>query len=115
MYIQIICTIQRIIRVEFEWDETKRRIDMKKKNTGRKSLTDFSKLDKMKDSEIDYSDIPDLGEKFWKNAILRMPKNKKSVSIRIDEDVLAWFKRQGKGYQTRINEILKTYMRAKTA
>jgi uncharacterized protein (DUF4415 family) len=37
------------------------------------------------------------------------------VSIRIDEDVLAWFKSQGKGYQTKINEILKTYMRAKAA
>lgn len=88
---------------------------MKKKNTERKSRTDFGKVDKLRNNEIDYSDIPDLGEEFWKSAVVRLPKSKQLVSIRIDEDVLAWFKSQGKGYQTKINEILKTYMRAKAA
>ena len=88
---------------------------MKKKNTERKSRTDFARVDGLKDNEIDYSDIPDLGEEFWKSAVVRLPKTKQMVSIRIDEDVLAWFKSQGKGYQTKINEILKTYMRAKAA
>ena len=48
-------------------------------------------------------------------AVLRMPKSKQMVSIRLDDEVLAWFKKQGKGYQTKINEILKMYMRAKAA
>jgi uncharacterized protein (DUF4415 family) len=66
-------------------------------------------------SEIDYSDIPELDDEFWKNAVVRMPGNKKLVSIRLDEDILNWFKGQGAGYQTKINEVLRTYMRAKAA
>ncbi|MDD2901045.1 MAG: BrnA antitoxin family protein [Syntrophales bacterium] len=41
-----------------------------------------------------------------------MPKPKATVCIRLDQDVLAWFKSQGKGYQTRINALLRTYMEA---
>ena len=66
------------------------------------------------DSEgIDYSDIPELGSDFWKNAKLIVPALKKSVSIRIDPDVLAWFKSAGKGYQSRMNAVLRSYMLAK--
>lgn len=88
---------------------------MKEKRTTKKSRTDWDKLSKMKDSEIDTSDIPILNKDFFKRAVIQMPKNKKLVSIRLDEDVLSWFKKQGKGYQTKINEILKLYMRAKAA
>jgi uncharacterized protein (DUF4415 family) len=66
------------------------------------------------DSEIDYSDIPPLTEEFWKNAI-RNPfykPTKTSTTVRIDSDVLAWLKGQGKGYQTRINAILRREMLA---
>jgi uncharacterized protein (DUF4415 family) len=98
----------------FESYPRERRWEMKKKRT-QKGKTDFKQLAKMKDSEIDTSDIPEQGDEFWKNAVLKMPKPKRPVSIRIDDDVLAWFKSQGKGYQTKINEILKTYMRAKAA
>jgi len=69
----------------------------------------------MKDPEIDTTDIPELGEDFFRNAKLWVPKTKKMVSIRLDEDVLVWFKQQGRGYQTKINEILKMYMKAKAA
>ena len=79
------------------------------------SKTRWAKLRKMEDSEIDFSDIPELGDDFFRKAELRLPKPKKMVSIRLDEDVLNWYKKQGKGYQTRINEILKMYMRAKAA
>jgi uncharacterized protein (DUF4415 family) len=41
-----------------------------------------------------------------------MPHTKKAVSIRLDEDVLTWFKSQGRGYQTRMNAVLRMYMRA---
>ncbi len=87
---------------------------MKKKITRAGSKTNWAKLARMKDSEIDTSEIPELGPDFFRNAVLRMPKPKKMVSIRLDDDVLSWFKRQGRGYQTKINEILKVYMKAKT-
>jgi len=64
------------------------------------------------DSEIDFSDLPPLTEEFWKDAIRgRFYKPvKKATSIRIDMDVLDWLQRQGKGYQTRINLILRDAM-----
>ena len=64
------------------------------------------------DSEIDYSDIPPLDEKFWKNAI-RNPfykPTKTSTTVRIDSDVLHWLRNHGKGYQSRINAILRREM-----
>ena len=75
------------------------------------SKTDWSKLNKMKDEKIDYSDIAELDEAFFKNAEVRMPA-KQSVTIRLDSDVLTWFKKQGKGYQSRINKLLRVYMDA---
>lgn len=77
-----------------------------------KSETDWARVDAMTDEEIDTSDIPELDETFFKNAVLWMPKPKKSISLRIDQDVLEWFKSQGKGYQTRINAVLKAYKEA---
>lgn len=62
--------------------------------------------------KIDFSDIPPLDEDFWKNAV-RNPfyrPVKIPTSIRIDADILAWLKSKGKGYQTRINEILRKAM-----
>jgi uncharacterized protein (DUF4415 family) len=64
------------------------------------------------DSEIDYSDIPPLTEKFWQNAV-RNPfykPTKTSTTVRIDADVLHWLRAQGKGYQSRINAILRREM-----
>lgn len=64
------------------------------------------------DDEIDFSDIPPLEESFWQNAV-RNPFYKPvkvPTYIPIDADVLAWLKSMGKGYQTRINEILRQAM-----
>jgi uncharacterized protein (DUF4415 family) len=64
------------------------------------------------DSEIDYSDIAPLDDAFWKNAI-RNPlykPTKQATTVRIDADVLLWLKSTGKGYQTRINAILRDAM-----
>jgi uncharacterized protein (DUF4415 family) len=66
----------------------------------------------MKDSEINYSEIPELDEAFFKNAKVVLPEPKAAVSIRLDKDVLNWFKNQGGGYQTKINAVLKTYVKA---
>ena len=61
------------------------------------------------DNEIDYSDIPPLDDAFWKNAVCN-PFYKSSTTVRVDSDVLAWLKSQGKGYQTKINAILRAAM-----
>jgi len=69
-------------------------------------------LAKTPDSEIDYSDIPSLGDDFWKNAV-RNPfykPIKQVTTVRVDSDVLLWLKSRGKGYQTRINAILRDAM-----
>jgi len=66
------------------------------------------------DSEIDFSDIPQLTEEQWKNAergrFYRPVK--RQITARVDADVLAWLKGQGKGYQSRINAILRREMLA---
>ena len=79
---------------------------MKKKAKGK---TDWKRLDKMHDRDIDLNDIPELDDEFFKNALLHLPE-KQTITIRIDTDVLTWFRKQGKGYQTRINKLLRTYM-----
>lgn len=73
------------------------------------SRTDWKKLSDMQDDQIDTSDIPELDEEFFNTAEIRLP-NKQSVTIRLDSDVLEWFKSQGQGYQTRINHLLRKYM-----
>ena len=88
---------------------------MKAKRTIGRGKTNWKKLARMKDSEIDTSDIPELDDEWFKRATIRLPRNKVTISIRLDEDVLTWFKKQGPGYQTKINEVLKMYKDAKAA
>lgn len=75
------------------------------------SSTDWSRLARQDDKDIDTSDIPELDQDFFRQAELRVPA-KQTVTIRLDSDVLAWFKEQGSGYQTRINQLLRQYMQA---
>jgi uncharacterized protein (DUF4415 family) len=81
----------------------------------KKSNTNWDKLREMGDSEIDKSDIPELDKNFFRTAEIKLPKNKKMVSIRLDDEVLSWYKSQGPGYQTKINEILKMFMAARSS
>jgi uncharacterized protein (DUF4415 family) len=78
--------------------------------TEAKDKTDWKKLAAMSDEHIDYTDIPQLDEDFFKKATLKWPPAKKQLTIRVDVDVLKWLKAQGKGYQTRINRILRIAM-----
>jgi len=64
----------------------------------------------MSDGDIDYSDIPPLGKSFFNKARVVWPPPKKQLSIRLDIDVLEWLKGYGRGYQTRINHILRAAM-----
>lgn len=86
---------------------------MKKKPISQKSQTDFARLDKMKDEDIDYSDAPEITPEMFAKAVVRRglkPRTKKQVTLRMDSDVLEWFKKQGSGYQTKINLLLRAYM-----
>ncbi|MGI9304851.1 MAG: BrnA antitoxin family protein [Gammaproteobacteria bacterium] len=51
-------------------------------------------------------------EDFWKAAKVVMPQAKETITIRLDPDVLEWFRKTGRGYQTRINAVLRSYIRA---
>jgi uncharacterized protein (DUF4415 family) len=62
---------------------------------------------------IDYSDIPPLGDEFFSKATEPWPPAKHQLTIRLDADVLNWLKANGKGYQTRINRILRAAMESK--
>ena len=64
----------------------------------------------MKDTEIDYSNMPPLGEEFVNKATVAWPPAKQQLTIRLDEDVLKWLTAHGRGYQTRINRILRVAM-----
>jgi uncharacterized protein (DUF4415 family) len=72
----------------------------------------LAQLAERPDAEIDFSDIPPLNESFWRNAV-RNPfyrPVKQQLTVRLDADVVAWLRQQGKGYQTRLNSVLREAM-----
>lgn len=78
--------------------------------------TDWSRLRSMSDDEVRAAvrvdpEIKPTDEEFWKTARVVMPQPKQTVTMRLDADLLAWFRRHP-GYQTRINAILRAYMSA---
>jgi len=78
----------------------------------KRQKADLAALAARPDGEIDFSDIPPLTEDFWRNAARGKyyKPTKTSTTVRIDSDVLAWLRAQGKGYQSRINAILRRKM-----
>ena len=90
---------------------------MKKTATSKKSQTDWKHLKAMKERDIDLSDNPELTPAMFARAIVRRglkPVIRKSqLTLRLDNDVLAWFRKQGRGYQTQINALLRAYMEAR--
>lgn len=83
------------------------------KRTG-KRVKEITALKRMKDEEIDLSDIPEIRR--WSKAVVGKFYRpiKKSLTIRLDTDVLGWLKSQGRGYQTRINNLLREAMEAQS-
>lgn len=72
----------------------------------------LKELAQLPDDESDTADIPELTEKFWQNAV-RNPfyrPVKQQLTLRLDADVIAWLRRQGRGYQTRANALLRDAM-----
>ena len=89
---------------------------MKKEFTSNKSETDWIRVDAIKDEDIDFSDCAELTPDMFAKAIVRkglqIPPKKVQVTLRVDGDVVEWFKAQGRGYQTHINALLRAYMEA---
>jgi uncharacterized protein (DUF4415 family) len=82
----------------------------------RKGKTDWARVDAMTEEEIDAAarsdpDAQPIDDDMWEDAVLVFP-SKQLVCIRIDRDVLDWFRSQGRGYQTRMNAVLRSYMEA---
>ena len=92
----------------------KENIVVRKWSDRRKGKTDWASVDALTDEEIAkaVANDPDAApiDIDWSDAVLVMPVRKKAISIRVDEDVLDFFKRGGDGYQGRINAVLRSYV-----
>jgi uncharacterized protein (DUF4415 family) len=89
---------------------------MKQKATSNKSLSDWERVDALTDEEIDLSDCPEISPEMFAKAVVRRglksTPSKVQLTLRVDHDVVEWFKSQGRGYQSRINALLRAYMEA---
>ena len=87
---------------------------MKKPTTTKKSQTDWVRLNAMSDTDIDLSDSAEITPELFAKAVVRRGlkpvSHKSQLTLRLDSDVLIWFKSQGRGYQTRINDALRQVM-----
>jgi len=87
---------------------------MKKSGISRKSRTDWKRVRALTDNQIDFSDMPELTPEMFARAVIRrglkLVPRKAQLTIRVDSDVLEWYRKQGRGYQTRINALLRAYM-----
>lgn len=92
---------------------------MNKKSISRRPGTDFDRLTAMAEDEIDLNDTPEISPEQFARAIVRRGlkpvRPKAQLTIRVDRDVLEWFRKQGRGYQTRISAVLRAYMEAHKA
>jgi uncharacterized protein (DUF4415 family) len=86
----------------------------KKPISKKRSRTDFKALDAMRDGDIDFSDIPPVTPETFAKAVVRVGFKpvppKAQITLRLDADVLQWFRGRGAGYQTQINALLRAYM-----
>ena len=86
---------------------------------GKQGRTDWARLRRLGDAEIrravdaDRDAAPIVTADWFRRARLVEPKPKKAVSMRLDEDVLNWFKARGRGYQTRMNAVLRAYVESR--
>ena len=82
-------------------------------NASKKSIkSDLARVDAMSDEDVDYSDVPATDVDFWQAAEVNFPSVKQQVTLRIDPDIIEFFKADGQGYQTRINAVLRSYVKA---
>ena len=87
-----------------------------KRKTPTHGQADLKRLRRMSDSEVRDSSPPELSglpHDFWDKAVLTEPVRKQAISLRVDEDVLTWFKECGPRYQSRMNAVLRSYMHSR--
>ena len=92
----------------------KRQSKQKSPSRGR---ADLKRLHRMSDSEVRDSSSPELSglpDDFWDTAVLVEPVRKQAISLRVDEDVLDWFRNHGPRYQSRMNAVLRSYMNSRS-
>ena len=87
---------------------------MKNSSTLKTSSTDWERIDAMTDDQIDYSDSPKISRELFSTGIRKSGRRgaevKEAISIRLDKDVLEWFRARGRGYQSEVNALLRAYM-----
>ncbi|MBC7406182.1 MAG: BrnA antitoxin family protein [Candidatus Parcubacteria bacterium] len=69
-------------------------------------------LAQMPDSQIDYTEIPEID---WTQVKIVKKSTKKQIAFRVDSDILEFFQKKGKGYQTKMNEVLKSFVQHELA
>jgi len=79
--------------------------------TYERALT-LEEMAQVSDDDIDTSDIPEVGNEFWEKAVLIPAPGKERLTLRLDNYVIDYFKRRGRGYQSRINAVLRSYVEA---
>jgi uncharacterized protein (DUF4415 family) len=96
---------------------SEKNITIVSRDSPRKGKTDWARVDALTDEDIAkaVASDPDAApiDIDWSDAVLVIPARKKAISIRVDEDVLDYFKSQGDGYQRRMNAVLRSYMQQK--
>jgi len=92
---------------------------MKQESISNKSAADWVRIDAMEEKDIDFSDCAELTPEMFANTVVRRglqpPSKKVQITLRVDGDVVDWFRQQGRGYQTQINALLRSYMEARQA
>lgn len=97
-------------------DESPKIVRYKRRPLTQEQIERLKEISERPDSEIDFSDIPPLTDEFFENAVQGMMYrrlHKQQTTLRLDMDILDWFKRHaknGKGYQTDINKALRAYV-----
>ena len=101
---------EKITRMTLEQAEARHRAG--------ETLTDWDAIDRLTDEEIeaaidsDPDAAPRLDRAWFDRATLTLPEPKQAISLRVDRDVLGWFRDQGPGYQSRMNAVLRQYAQA---
>jgi uncharacterized protein (DUF4415 family) len=85
-------------------------------DVAQRGRADLDRLRRQSEADVAATSPPELAglrDDFWDDAIVVLPEPKEPISLRVDRDVLAWFRNQGPGYQTRMNAVLRSFMEAR--
>lgn len=83
---------------------------IKKPSRGRAKLDQLRRVTDAEITRTSPAELADLPADFWESATLAVPTPKRAISLRVDEDVLEWFRTSGPRYQTRMNAVLRSYV-----